>query len=179
MKLPRITTEKLSFVGPFSSIAQRRIRCLTQRFCKNLDIKWCLLPSYKIKNSFSVKDAIPKTVRSRVVYKFSCAGCNACYVGETNRHLATRGREHLTSNKNSVAYFPAINGSNTCKALCSTAEAGGVRHEIRPIRMRYLINSFREHEQQSGELSLFKISSLTKSVVYFGTRNHFEVRRTN
>ena len=107
MKLPRITTEKLPFVGPFSSIAQRRIRSLTQRFCKNLDIKWCLLPSYKIKNSFSVKDAIPKTVRSRVVYKFSCAGCNACYVGETNRHLATRGREHLTSDKNSHIFQPS------------------------------------------------------------------------
>ena len=80
---------KLPFVGPFSSIAQRRIRCLTQRFCKNLEIKLVFAP-YKIKNLFSVKDVIPKTLRSCVVYKFSCAGCSACYVGKTNRHLATR-----------------------------------------------------------------------------------------
>ena len=111
---------KLPFVGPFSSIAQNRIRCLTQRFCKNLEIK-LVFASYKIKNLFSVKDAIPKTIRSRVVYKFSCAGCSACYVGQTNRHLATRVREHLTSDKNSHIFqpFQHINRSETCKALCS------------------------------------------------------------
>ena len=108
---------KLSFVGPFSSIAQRRIRCLTQRFCNNLDIKLVFAP-YKIKNLFSVKDAIPKTLRSRVVYKFSCASCSACYVGETNQHLATHVHEHLTSDKNSHI-FRHINRSETCKALCS------------------------------------------------------------
>ena len=102
---------KLPFVGPFSSITQRKIRCLTQHFCNNLDIKL-------IKNLFSVNDTIPKTLRSRVVYKFSCAGCSACYVGETNRHLATYVHEHLTSDKNSHI-FQHINGSETCKALCS------------------------------------------------------------
>ena len=108
---------KLPLVCLFSSIAQRRIRRLTQRFCKNLDIKLVFAP-YKMKNLFSVKDAIPKTLRSRVVYKFSCAGCGACNVGRTNRHLATRVREHLTSDKNSHI-FQDINRSETCKALCS------------------------------------------------------------
>ena len=50
---------------------------------------------------------------------------------------------------------------------------GGVRHEIRPIRMRYLINSFREHKQHSGEVSVLKISSLTKTVIFFRGRNSF------
>ena len=31
----------------------------------------------------SLKDPIPCGLRSRLVYKFSCAGCSACYVGET------------------------------------------------------------------------------------------------
>ena len=109
--------ECLPFVGPFLSIAQRRIRRSTQRFCKNLDIKLVFAP-YKIKNIFSVKDAIPKTLRSRVVYKFSCAGCSASCVGETNRHLATRVRKHLTSDKNSHI-FQHINRSETYKTLCS------------------------------------------------------------
>ena len=78
---------KLPFVGSFSTHVQRRIKNLTQRYCKNLDIKLVFAP-YKIKNLFSAKDAISKLSRSRVVYKFSCAGCSACYVGETNRHLA-------------------------------------------------------------------------------------------
>ena len=59
-----------------------------------------------------------KLSRSRVVYKFSCAGCSACYVGETNRHLITRVREHLSSDKNSHI-FQHINGSEACRSLCS------------------------------------------------------------
>ena len=90
---------------------------LTQCYCKNLDIKLVFAP-YKIKNLFSAKDAISKLSRSCVVYKFSCSFCSACYVGETNRHLATRVHEHLTSNKNSHI-FQHINGSEACRTLCS------------------------------------------------------------
>ena len=72
-----------------------------------------LFPNYQI-----TKDATSKLSRSRVVYKFSCAGCGACYVGETNRHLATRVREHFTSDKNSHI-FQHINGSEACRSLCS------------------------------------------------------------
>ena len=50
--------------------AQRRIKHLTQRYCKNLDIKLVFAP-YKIKNLFSAKDAISKLSRSRVVYKIN------------------------------------------------------------------------------------------------------------
>ena len=45
---------------------------------------------------FSVKEPVPFDLRSRVVYKFLCAGCKACYIGETSRHLSTRVREHLS-----------------------------------------------------------------------------------
>ena len=34
--------------------------------------------SFKIGNLLGVKDPIPGGLRSRVVYKFVCAGCNAC-----------------------------------------------------------------------------------------------------
>ena len=71
--------------------------------------------SYRIK---SAKDAISKLSLSRVVYKLSCAGCGACYVGETNRQLATRVCEHLTFDKNSHI-SQHIHESETCRALCS------------------------------------------------------------
>ena len=108
---------KLPFVGPFSTYAQHRIKRLTQRYCKNLVIKLVFAP-YKIKNLFSAKDAISNLSRSPVVYKFSRAGCSACYVGQTNRHLATRVREHLTSDKNSHI-FEHIHRSEKCRGLCS------------------------------------------------------------
>ena len=31
---------------------------------------------------------------SRVVYHISCSRCNACYVGQTDRHILTRFKEH-------------------------------------------------------------------------------------
>jgi len=48
---------------------------------------------------FSVKHPNSLDLRSRVVYKFTCAGCNACYIGETSRHLSTRVREHLSRDR--------------------------------------------------------------------------------
>ena len=38
---------------------------------------------------FSPKDFIPKSLKSRVVYQFTCASCGARYIGETNRHFHT------------------------------------------------------------------------------------------
>ena len=47
------------------------------------------------------KDSIPKLLQSYIAYQFTCAGCNACYIGETRSHLKTRIEEHLGKDKNS------------------------------------------------------------------------------
>ena len=68
---------------------------------------------------FSVKDSVPQGLRSRVVYKFSCAGCNASYIGENARHLRTRAREHLLSDKSSHVYRH-LQSSMACRDSCNT-----------------------------------------------------------
>ena len=60
----------------------------------------------------NVKDPIPKFLKSFVVYKFVCAGCN----GETTRHLSTRIKEHLKTDKKSHIFAHLVN-NETCKAL--------------------------------------------------------------
>ena len=65
-----------------------------------------------------MKDPVPSGLRSRVVYKFVCAGCNACYVGETCRHFSTRVREHLASDR-AIHIFKHLQDSEHCHALCS------------------------------------------------------------
>ena len=57
------------------------IRKLADRFCKPIDIK-LVFTTFKIKNLYNLKVASPEGVRTRVVYKFSCTSCNACYVGK-------------------------------------------------------------------------------------------------
>ena len=68
---------KLPYTGYSSSIAKKCINRLVRFYCKNLNIQM-VFTSFKIDSWFSAKDYIPSGLRSRVVYKFSCAGCNAC-----------------------------------------------------------------------------------------------------
>ena len=93
----------LYFKLPFlklSKFTQRKISMLAKKYCKNLNIRLAF-SSFKIKNLLTVKDRVHRSLRSCVVYKFSCAGCNSVYIGETTRHLSTRVREHLCTDKNS------------------------------------------------------------------------------
>ena len=50
---------------------------------------------------FSVKDPILRGLRAGVVNKFLCAGCSACYAGETTRNSSTRVRAHIFSDRTS------------------------------------------------------------------------------
>ena len=42
----------------------------------------------------SLKPIVEKPLKSGVVYNISCPRCKACYVGQTQRHLLTRIKEH-------------------------------------------------------------------------------------
>ena len=65
---------------------------------------------------FNVKDPIPKSLKSFVVYKSVCPGCNACYTGERTHHLSTRIKEHLETDKKSHIFAHFVN-NETCKAV--------------------------------------------------------------
>ena len=96
-----------------SAFSQRKIKSLLKSCCTNLQIGLAI-SSYNVSNMFSIKDLIPISLRSLVVYKFSCAGCNFVYVGETCRNFSTCAREHLAWDKNSHIYKHLIS-SKTCR----------------------------------------------------------------
>ena len=70
-------------MGHLFAITQKKIRHFIKRYCNDLDIKLVL-------SSFQIGDPVADGLRSRVVFKFVCAGYNAWYVGETCRHFSTR-----------------------------------------------------------------------------------------
>ena len=72
-------------------------------------------------NLVKVKDAFLKGLRTRVVYKFSRASCNACYVGETSRHFRTRVREHLFLDRSSHV-LRRLQSSESCRTSSSPDE---------------------------------------------------------
>ena len=109
---------KIPYVGHFSGVAQQRERKLINRFCKLIEIKF-VCSTFKIKNFFNVKDPFPDRLRVRIVYQFSCASYNACYVGETSRYFAKRVREHLSSDRSSHVYKHLQALESDCRTSCN------------------------------------------------------------
>ena len=109
-----ITSKFLLFFFP--RVTQKCIRCLIKYYCNNLDII-LIYTSFKIVALLSVKNPVPSGLHSWVIYKFSCAGCEACYVGETCRHFTTHVQEHLTTDRASHV-FKHLESSSQCRSLC-------------------------------------------------------------
>ena len=120
---------KLPYIGHYSGVTQKRIR-----YCNNLDIK-LILSSFNIGSLLSAKDPLPGNLRSSVVYKFSCAGCNACYVGETTRHFSTRVREHLATDRASNVY-KHLQQSESCRNLCSANWRSIIDHATTSFQLK-------------------------------------------
>ena len=60
--------------------------------------------STKLGHFTNTKNLTPKEYRSCVVYEFTCPGCNATYIGKTDRNLLTRVTEHSKHNSNSEVF---------------------------------------------------------------------------
>ena len=80
------------------------IQSLIKDFCLPETNIRLIFTACKVGQYFSLKDPIPLNLKSWVVYKFTCAGCNASYIGQTTRHLSVRMNEHLKADKNSHVY---------------------------------------------------------------------------
>ena len=106
---------KFPYIGHFSKTTKQKLKKVCDQFCKDLSLKIVFTP-FKVGDLFSVKDAIPKLQKSFIVYKFVCPGCNACYIGETTRHLSTRIEEHLKKDKKSHI-FQHLDENRHCKSL--------------------------------------------------------------
>ena len=57
----------------------------------------------------SLKPLVPKMLLSNVVYKLTCPGCTASYVGQTVRHIQRRVREHLGNKGIMKTHFETCN----------------------------------------------------------------------
>ena len=107
---------KLPYIGYYSSYTGKKISSIVNKYCKDLNVKIIFSP-FKLSTMFSPKDFIPDSLKSRVVYQFTCASCGARYIGETNRHFNTRVNEHLFRDKNSHI-FKHLSASKGCRDKC-------------------------------------------------------------
>ena len=108
---------KLPFIGNFSKFTENKLQKLTKQFCKEGSNIKIVFSTFKLASLFSTKDKVPYGLKSYIVYKFLCAGCNASYVGETYRHISTRIHEHLETDKSSNIYGHLLKNPQ-CKSIC-------------------------------------------------------------
>ena len=109
---------KLPYIGRYSDYTNKKLVMIVENLCKqNIRIKLIFTP-FKINTFFSSKDSVISALKSNLVYNFSCAGCNACYIGETERHLSTIINEHLHIHKKSHIY-KHLQESERCKELAN------------------------------------------------------------
>lgn len=43
----------------------------------------------------NLKDSIPKSDRSSIVYKIPCKDCTSCYIGQTKQYIKKRVKQHI------------------------------------------------------------------------------------
>ena len=52
-------------------------------------------------------------MKSFLVYKFTCASCSSCYIGETCRHFKNRTEEHIKKD-NKTHFFKHLQSTTAC-----------------------------------------------------------------
>ena len=75
----------------------------------------------RLSNLFCIKDITPHVLKSYVVYKHSCTGCSASYIGKTFRHLHVRICEHtgLSNLTNSSLLTPPYSAIHENSKACT------------------------------------------------------------
>ena len=87
ISLPFLGKESLKIRGNLVKLAKTYFPC-----CK-LQVTFSSVN--RIGDFFRFKDKIPNNVRSLILYKFMCGGCNSAYLGKSKRHYLVRIFEHL------------------------------------------------------------------------------------
>ena len=85
----------LPYLGKLSLQIRTRINRVMRNELPHCNLRIVFQTKCKVINFFTSKDKIPVFLRSGIVYKFKCSGCNAIYYGKTKRHFKIRMCEHL------------------------------------------------------------------------------------
>ena len=129
-----VSYNKLPYIDFYSNRTKKKKYELCKRFCKNTNVKIVFSP-FKLQDLFSSKDCSPISLKSFVVYKFTCAGCQSGYIGEAKRHLPTRIKEHLQTDTRSHI-LQHLNENLNCRDLCDDSCIIIIDHTSSSFRLK-------------------------------------------
>ena len=108
---------------------------------KTLKVK-LVFTSEKLRCAISTKDPYKSEHLFKVAYKFVCARCNASYVGQTCRHLATTIDEHFGKDKKSHINQHLMSSKDCldkCSKDCFTVlDTGNTKDQLRIKQSPYI-----------------------------------------
>lgn len=84
----------IDYTGNRSIYIKRQLQKLSQTCYPQIKLRVSFRIPNQLSNFFNHKDKLPKELLSGVVYKYKCGGCDASYVGKTQRSLNHRIMEH-------------------------------------------------------------------------------------
>ena len=85
----------LPYLGKLSLQIRTRINRVMKNKLPHCNFRIVFQSKCKLINFFVLKDKIPIFLRSSIVCKFKCDGCNATCYSRTKRHFKVRMCEHL------------------------------------------------------------------------------------
>ena len=85
----------LPYLGKLSLQIHTRINSVMKNKLPHWNFRIVFQSKCKLINFFIFKDKIPIFLRSGIVYKFKCGGCNTTCYGKTKLHFKVRMCEHL------------------------------------------------------------------------------------
>ena len=84
----------LPYLGKMSQIVKTRLTKTSKKHMKFCKLRVIFQSNNRLRNYFRFKDSVNETLRSNLIYKFSCGSCTASYIGKTYRHFKVRVSEH-------------------------------------------------------------------------------------
>ena len=84
----------LPFLGTTSYDVQKKLGATIRQLLPFCQLKCVFKASSRMSAYFKYKDSFPISLRSGVIYKFTCAHCNESYIGCTQRYWNKRLEEH-------------------------------------------------------------------------------------
>ena len=113
---------RLTFYNDSCHDRVRDLISTLERFYPQLHFLPSLTNPFTVGSFFKFKDALPNDLRSGVVYKFSCGGCDATYIGCTRQRFKARVCQHLgiSDRTHSFLLRPVHSEPRNHASQCST-----------------------------------------------------------
>ena len=85
----------LPFLGHFSYQLRNTLSNVLKKYFPDVNYRFIFVNRNTIGSLFRVKDPIPTSLCSNIVYCFKCPDCMSRYIGSTSRNLKIRISEHI------------------------------------------------------------------------------------